>query len=74
MSRAMTLAGYAVLACALVLHEITARRARQAGQSQRALTFGELLDALMRRGIVRWPLLAAWLWLGWHLFARVHWE
>jgi hypothetical protein len=74
MSRTVTLAGYAVLACTLGLHQLAASRARRAGLQRRPLTFGELLVAITRRPITRWPLLAGWLWLGWHLFARVDWR
>lgn len=63
MSRAITLAGYAVLALAfVVLH----RRGRP--------TFGEMLTALLQRPVTRWLLLAGWLWVGWHVFVRVDWQ
>lgn len=71
MSRAVTLAGYAALASALLLHQRAAWRTRKENRADRPLTFGELVVTLTRRGIVRWALLAGWLWLGWHLFARV---
>lgn len=74
MSRDVTLAGYVVLAAALVVRELTALRARRKHRVQRPLTFGELVVVLVRRGQIRWPLLVGWLWLGWHLFARVEWR
>jgi hypothetical protein len=63
MSRELTLAGYAVIAAALVVYAVRGRtRPTQA------------LAWLTTRPATRWPLLAAWLWLGWHLFARVDWR
>ncbi len=68
MTRAVTLAGYAVLAaCALGLE-------RAARRSRRLATFGEALDVVLRRRSARVALVAGWLWLGWHLFVRVHWR
>ena len=74
MSRAATLAGYLVLAAAMALLQLAAWRARRQHRPGRSLTFGELIAALVQRSQVRWPLLVAWLWLGWHLFARVDWR
>jgi Family of unknown function (DUF6186) len=70
MSRAVTLVGYAVLAGALAIHEVAARTARRRGRLPRPMTLGELLAAAKRTRITWWALLAAWLWLGWHVFAR----
>ena len=74
MNRGITLAGYVVLAAALVLRELLAWRARRLHRVRRPLTFGELVVAVVRRSEIRWPLLVGWLWLGWHLFSRVHWR
>lgn len=73
MNRAITLAGYGVLAAALVLLQLWAVRARRQHRVRRPVTFGELIVAAVQRSLIRWPLLVAWLWLGWHLFARVDW-
>jgi hypothetical protein len=74
MNRGITLAGYVVLAAALVLRELSAWRARRQHRVRRPLTFGELVVAVVRPSQLRWPLLVGWLWLGWHLFARVDWR
>lgn len=63
MTRSGTLAGYALVALALVVLQW---RARRGGRP----TLGQLVDALAARAPTRWPLLAGWLWLGWHLFTR----
>ncbi len=73
MNRGITLAGYVAIALALVLQEVSARRAMRNCRTRRSLTFAEFV-ALVRLSYVRWLLLAAWLWMGWHLFARVHWR
>lgn len=68
MTRLVTLLGYATIAaCALGL-EAAAR------WSERLATFGEALAVVLRRWPLRLALLAAWLWLGWHLFVRVDWQ
>jgi hypothetical protein len=67
MSRTVTLIGYALLVVAAVGVEVTARRRGSA-------TFGEALTFAMRYRPARFVLLAAWLWLGWHLFVRVDWR
>ena len=74
MSRSITLAGYVVLAAALVLRQLTAWRARRQHRVRRSLTLGELVVNVVQRSQIRWPLLVGWLWLGWHLFARVDWR
>ena len=74
MNRGITLAGFVVLAAALVALELAARRARRKHRVRRTLTFGEFVVAVVRLSHVRWPVLVAWLWLGWHLFARVDWR
>lgn len=74
MNRGVTLAGYGVLAVALVLWQLVALRARSHQRVPRPLTFGELVVATVARNALRLPLLIGWLWLGWHLFARVDWR
>ena len=74
MSRAATLAGYLVVVCAAVLLQLVAWRARRTGRVHRSSTLGDFVAVLTQRPITRWPLLAGWLWLGWHLFVRVHWR
>ena len=66
MSRAVTLAGYAVLAAALVACQVAALVTR------RVPTLGQVASGVARRPGGRWILLAAWLWVGWHLFVRSH--
>ena len=73
MTRGTTLAGYVAFAAALVLQEVSARRARRKQRVRRPLTFAELV-AVVRLSHLRWLLLAGWLWMGWHLFARVRWR
>ncbi len=68
MSRSLTLAGYVVLATGAVGLEGAARR------WGRVATFRAALSAAVRRPSVRVAVLAAWLWLGWHLFVRVSWR
>jgi len=66
MTRTTTLAGYAALAAMMVACEIIARRAG------RVATLARALNALGRRRPVWLLVLAGWLWVGWHLFVRVH--
>lgn len=73
MNRWTTLAGYVALAAALILQEVSARRARRQRRVRRPLTVAELV-AVVQLSQLRWLLLAGWLWMGWHLFARVHWR
>ena len=68
MTRVVTLLGYGAVAVWALALELAARR------SGRLSTFGEVLDAVVRRWPVRVALLVGWLWLGWHLFARVDWR
>jgi hypothetical protein len=63
-TRAATLAGYATIAVAMVCFELVQRR-RVGTTARDAVTW-----ALQVRG-AKWLVLAAWLWLGWHLFVRV---
>ena len=67
MSRIVTLIGFAVIAMSAVALEIAARRGG-------SVTFGDALGRLVRPRPVRLLVLAAWLWLGWHLFVRVDWR
>jgi Family of unknown function (DUF6186) len=67
MSRVVTLIGYALLVAAAVGLEVAARR-RGSG------TFGDALTLALGRRPARLAILAAWLWLGWHLFVRVDWQ
>ncbi len=68
MTRGGTLLGYGIIVLAAVAYECWTRR-----RPHRA-TLGRLLAALATWPPTRWPLLAAWLWLGWHVFARVRWR
>lgn len=65
MTSRVILAGYAVLAAVAVGLEVWARR------SNRICTFGSALAAVLRYRSVRFLVLTAWLWLGWHIFVRV---
>ncbi|HET6832628.1 MAG TPA: DUF6186 family protein [Acidimicrobiales bacterium] len=67
MTRAVTLLGYALLVVAAVGVEVAARR-RGSG------TLGDALTLTLRWRPARFVLLAAWIWLGWHLFVRVDWQ
>jgi hypothetical protein len=67
MSRAQTYAGYAVLAVAFVACEVAARVRR----ARDTATLSNAIAMLTRSRAARWVVLAAWLWLGWHLFVRV---
>ena len=64
MTRALTFAGYVVIAVAIGLHE---RRTRASGSA----TFVDALTLVTRSRVGRWALVGGWLWLGWHLFVRV---
>ena len=68
MTRLVTLLGYAAVAVCAVVLEAAARR------SPRWPRLGDILDAVVRHWPSRVVLLAGWLWLGWHLFARVGWR
>lgn len=67
MSRPVTLAGYALLALAVVLCQVVAVRAR------RHATLAAFVSAVAATP-ARWLLLGGWLWIGWHVFVRVHWR
>ena len=74
MTRAVTVWGYVLLGAALGLRQLSACRARSEHRVRRPATLGELRAALVRRSSVRWLVSVGWLWLGWHLFARVDWS
>jgi hypothetical protein len=63
--RTITVIGFVVIIAALVLLETLARR-----KIGRIPTLGEWLGFVMRRPLGRALILAGWLWLGWHYFAR----
>jgi Family of unknown function (DUF6186) len=63
-SRVVTFLGYgAILAAIVAWAAISARRPPW-------MTLPEALVALARTRTMRLVLVAAWIWLGWHLFAR----
>jgi Family of unknown function (DUF6186) len=68
MTRAVTVAGYAVIAAALAAVELTGRL----GYTRSPL--GGALAALTRRRAGRGLLVGLWVWLGWHLFVRAGWS
>lgn len=66
MSRAVTLAGYAVLAATAVAY-------RLAGLVWPSVpTLGDVVGLITRRPAGRALLLLWWLWVGWHFFVRSH--
>lgn len=67
MTRLVTLLGYVVLAASAAGLELAARRRTSGG-------FGDAVTIVMSRWPARVIVLAVWLWLGWHLFARVDWR
>lgn len=64
MSRTVTLAGFAVLAAAIVTYQLLGLVRR------RTPTLGQAVGKLLGNRYGRPVLLAAWVWLGWHLFVR----
>jgi hypothetical protein len=64
MTRTVTLLGYTVLAAAMIGHQAFGLL------SGRTATLGQAVARLRRSRVGRPLLLAAWLWLGWHLFVR----
>jgi hypothetical protein len=64
-TRVITIIGFCLVIAALVILEIVARR-----PGSRVPAAGEWLGYLMRPRTGRFLLLAGWLWLGWHYFAR----
>jgi len=63
-TRSLTLAGYVVIVGAMVVADVVARRRGRA-------TFAYVLAVASSHRVGKWIVLAAWLWLGWHLFVRV---
>lgn len=69
MTRAVTLAGFAAVALVALVLEVAARR------WGRGVRLGDALAQTVNTGMaVRIVALSTWLWLGWHLFVRVHWN
>jgi Family of unknown function (DUF6186) len=64
-TRTMTILGFAVVIMALVALEVLGRR-----RIGRIPTLSEWLGYVMRPRAGRALILAGWLWLGWHYFAR----
>ncbi|MGH8984221.1 MAG: DUF6186 family protein [Acidimicrobiia bacterium] len=64
-ARWVNLAGWIVLAGAVVAVELRARLRRG-----RLATLGDTVSVVLRIPPVRGLALAGWLWLGWHLFVR----
>jgi hypothetical protein len=64
MSRTTTLAGFAVLAAAMLTYQVIGL------VRPRTPTLGQAVATLLGTRYGRPVLLAAWLWLGWHLFVR----
>ena len=63
-TRAANLAVWALTATALLGWGIVT------GRSHRLPSIGDVVHALGRWLPLRWTMLAAWGWLGWHLFVR----
>jgi len=61
----ITVIGFLVIISAIVVLEVLARR-----KVGRIPTLSEWLGFVMRRPVGRALVLAGWLWLGWHYFAR----
>jgi len=61
----ITVMGFVAVIAVLVVLEILARR-----KVGRIPTLSEWLGFAMRRPVGRALILAGWLWLGWHYFAR----
>jgi uncharacterized protein YqcC (DUF446 family) len=62
----VTLAGYLVLVAAFLAVELAARR------TARVRPMRPTLEAILSHRPVLVVVIAGWLWLGWHLFVRVH--
>jgi hypothetical protein len=65
MTRIVFLAAYAVIFTAGVAFHVAGVVWR------RTMTFDDFMRELLRWPVVRWLIVMAWLWLGWHLFVRV---
>lgn len=68
MSRTVILVGYAAIAVCAIALEAAGHRGR------RGARLSQVLSTALARRAVRVAALAAWLWLGWHLFVRVDWR
>jgi len=66
MTRTVTLAGYAAVIALMIACETAARR------TGRVATLARVVSTLARWQPARLLLLVGWLWLGWHVFVRVH--
>jgi hypothetical protein len=64
-AQAVTVAGWVVLAAAIVALELRARL-----RPRRLATLGAAIAIALRIPFVRFVALAGWVWLGWHLFVR----
>jgi hypothetical protein len=64
-TRAVTIAGFAVVIAAMIALEFLARR-----PGSKIPTMGQWLGYLMRPRTGRVLVLLGWWWLGWHYFAR----
>jgi hypothetical protein len=64
-SRAVTIAGYLVLAAALIVLDVIGRR-----PGTRVPTLAQLCGYVMRDRWGRLGVLLLWFWLGWHFLAR----
>jgi len=64
-THAITVAGFAAIAIALITLELVARR-----PASRVPTAGQVLGFLMQTRATRVLILVTWGWLGWHFFAR----
>jgi Family of unknown function (DUF6186) len=64
-TRALTIFGFVAVIMALVVLEVLGRR-----KIGRIPTLSEWLGYVMRPRSGRALILAGWLWLGWHYFAR----
>jgi hypothetical protein len=64
-TRAVTIIGFVAVIAALVTLEILGRR-----KIGSVPTLGEWLGYIMRPRSGRALIMAGWLWLGWHFFAR----
>jgi len=64
MNRPVTLAGYALIAVAMVVVQVIALR------TGRLPTFRQAVGAVLAYRSWRLLVLAGWLWLGWHVFVR----
>jgi hypothetical protein len=65
MARALTIAGYLVVAVAAVGLDLAARRAGSG-----LATIGEVFSKLSTRRAGRVAVMFGWWWLGWHFFVR----